>query len=596
MKIILLIINLLSFTFVYSQRTPFSDVEVNDNGYTLNGTPYTGNIYELYKSGQLKSEYEVNDGKLNGYEKLYWVNSTYDENKYLDSLKIKEYTQNLNEVKPKYDTKFKDSVFHKNKSIDLYYNEIGGSKKFFKIQNKDASGKLEGDKKEVYDNYLFSINKLDEYEIELPVLRLNISALTKNLNDEKNKPIYRNKREESYTYLNGSKTGVHKEFDKDENLVLEEILKDGVRNGSYKRYENGKIKEEGTYLNDKKEGLYTVHNNNNYRDVTTYSNGLKNGLYKKYNGDVVTIYGTYSNDLIEGEWKEFDNSGNIISESVYLNDTLNGLCKNYNGEVVIKEGQYTSGLMNGEWILRHNNGNITLESAYLNDTLNGVYKKYNGEVAIEEGQYTSGLMNGEWVFRYNNGNKKAVGKYVDGDGGNSSSKFGVPRNGREGEWKLYHENGKKYQVSIYVNGVVDGKLVTYFESGNLNWTVKYKNGTTDFEGNIQIHYHENGEKSKKMQYKNGEWSEYKTQKEIEEEKRKHEEYQNRIISCWMCSREFKYKNGLDEPLYDPYNTYGGSHYSFVMSMFGGYYCSKSCACKAKGDDPDCYGAPTPPRR
>ena len=521
MRIILLLINLLSFTFVYSQRTPFSDVEVNDNGYTLNGTPYTGNIYELYKSGQLKSEYEVRDGQKHGTENIYFIDNSFGlsqyanllvKEKYKDTLLIQKLDTDLENLNQDISLLQKDSSYEYKIWNNLKYNEIG-IKKFYKYKEKYEESKLKNDKLVLYEKYLTSENKYDGFTYQLKQKRTDKLDVIRKVRDEKNKPIYRNKREESYTYLNGSKTGIHNEFDKDENLVVEEILKDGVRNGSYKRYENGKIKEEITYLNGKKEGLYTVHNNN-YRDVTTYSNGLKNGLYKKYKGDVVTIYGTYSNDLIEGEWKEFDDSGNITLESAYLNDTLNGVYKKYNGEVVIKEGQYTSGLMNGEWIFRHNNGNITLESAYLNDTLNGVYKKYNGEVVIKEGQYTSGLMNGEWIFRHNNGNIKGEGKYVDGDGGNVGS-TGMPINGREGEWVFYHENGNKLSSYNYSNGKREGEYLSYYEEGSLKVKLTYKNDSVDFEGNRETDYNEDGSVKSRWDYSNGEWKKYLTPEEEE---------------------------------------------------------------------------------
>ena len=122
MKIILLIINLLSFTFVYSQRFPLSDVEVNDNGYTLNGNPYTGKIYELYNksgriidrlksTGQLKSEYEVNDGKKHGTENIYFVDYSYSNDSYQDTLLLQKLNTDLENLNQEISQLQKDSSY-----------------------------------------------------------------------------------------------------------------------------------------------------------------------------------------------------------------------------------------------------------------------------------------------------------------------------------------------------------------------------------------------------------------------------------------------------------------------------------------------------
>ena len=73
------------------------------------------------------------------------------------------------------------------------------------------------------------------------------------------------------TYLNGSKTGVHKEYDLNQNLVLEEELKDGIKNGKYKKCVNGKVIEEGNYVNNEKEGEWTIQNSSE-KITQNYSN------------------------------------------------------------------------------------------------------------------------------------------------------------------------------------------------------------------------------------------------------------------------------------------------------------------------------------
>ena len=412
MKIILLIINLLSFTFVYSQRLPLSDVVVNSNVYSLNYNTYTGNIYELYKSGQLKSEYEVNDGKKHGTENIYFIENSYSNDSYKDTLVVMSLRNDLGSLELEISQLKEDSTREGGIASDIKYVELG-IKKFYKYKGKYREGKLKKEKLTIFKRYVQSNNKFENSTQKLKNTSPIRDSLELKLNEEENKPFYKNQLEETYTYHEGNQTGLHQKYDESKIVLLEEELKDGVRNGSYKRYENGKIKEEGTYLNDKKNGEWTFYNQNILFEIVNFKDGEKSGVYKKYNGDVVIKEGGYQNGLKGGEWKEFDDSGNI-----------------------------------------------TLESAYLNDTLNGVYKKYNGEVVIKEGQYTSGLMNGEWVFRYDKGKKQGVGQYIDGVNKGSS---GIPKNGRDGDWVMFFENGRKSQVGSYMNGLPEGKWSFYHE-------------------------------------------------------------------------------------------------------------------------------------
>ena len=401
---------------------------------------------------------------------------------------------------------------------DLNRIRLGYGVDFFTIKRKSIEGKLTGKKLDKFNDYLLLKDDYDEILVQIKKQSFRLAEVKEELFREVSKPYYQPNLKESYTYVNGQRTGVHKEYDKYENLVLEEELKDGVRNGSYKRYENGKVKEEGTYLNNEKNGLWTFHSYNGKEEIT-FSNDVKNGDYKKYYGDVVVTQGQYSNGLKTGEWKDYNNQGVLTKDYIFIDDKLDG-----------------------------------------------PYKEYSGDVVVKEGQYSNGLMTGEWIFRYDSGSQKGKGNYINGDGGNLGKNSRIPINGRDGEWIIYHENGNKRQISKYTNGEVEGDYTTYYENGNKKQVSTYKNGTQDFEGNRQTDYNEDGSVKKKWEYSNGEWEEYLSPEEREKEK-------NRIISCWWCGKEFKYGKGYKES----YREYSGGPCFCYSIGDGGYYCSKKCS-------------------
>ncbi|MDC3308641.1 hypothetical protein OAV26_00280 [Crocinitomicaceae bacterium] len=547
MKTILLFISLLSLTFVYSQRLPLSDLEVNDNVYSLNGNPYTGNIYELYDSGQLESEYEVKDGQKHGIENIYFVDNSYsndsykdtsviraqkyhialhekemakgqndstvftlNKSKHLDTLtltsinwkKLKKLEYEKDALTKKYsDESLHDDPFSKRgveigRKITFNANKIeevraGQFITLKEYQNKYNLDKLKHSKIILYKKYLTVDKTLNETVVNLLNIRNKIDSLKNNIEGEYHKPFYENQIEEIYTYHEGNQTGLHQKYDESKIVLLEEELKDGVRNGSYKRYENGKTKERGTYLNNKKNGKWSFYNQDILFEIVNFKDGEKSGLYKKYNksGDQIISVGVFQDDRKVGIWKNNDDNGELIELSTYKNDTLHGLYQKYSSDVVIKEGGYQNGLRGGEWKESDGNGQLSLLSNYTSDTLNGLYKKYKGDVIIEEGQYTSGLMNGEWVFRYDNGKKKGEVKFVNGDGTNVDNETNIPYSGRDGFHQEWHANGNLKLTKTYVNGKVHGEMKGYYENGKIRSEGNYVNGTETGKSYV---YHENG--------------------------------------------------------------------------------------------------------
>ena len=517
-----------------------SELEINNSKLLLNGTSFNGIVTETFEQGQIKSEKVVKKGMITS-EVVYHKDNSYKSNLslYRNIEEINSKTKELQVMNDQIDKSLEEEKNQLGIRDNIKENEIGN--KFDNYQEKYNEGNLKGKKLELFKSYLNYKKKHEEISEINKKDKKSRDELKNSLIKEKKKPFYEPKLKETYIYLNGVKSGIHKEYDKNDKLVLEDEYKGGVRNGSFKRYDNEVIKEVGTYVDDKKNSVWTLYSYNGKEEIT-YSNDKKEGEYKKYNGDVVTISGTYSYDQKQGDWKEFTHyNGNLTLESVYLNDTLNGPYKKYNGGAeakVVDEGEYSNGLMTGEWIFRYNEINIKAEGKYVNGDggnkgttgmpINGREGKWviyheNGN-KDQVGSYVNGISEGEFVWYHENGNKKQVGSYVNGisegefvwyhENGNKKEVRSYVNGILEGKFYVYHENGNKKYVRTYVNGILEGPWTEFHENGNIKTKTDMKNGTNIFEGSIQLDHDLKGLIEEKWEHKNGEWSEYLTDEEI----------------------------------------------------------------------------------
>ncbi len=511
--------------FVLSgQRVSIAELTVSSDSDSLNSNLYNGNVYVLYDSGQLKEEFQVKNGVLNGqYLKFLSAGPDFDNNNYQDTLKIQSLLSDLDTINTFISKLRQDSVREEQISNNIKYNELG-VKKFYRYAEKYRKGKLKKEKLNTYNRYLKSTERLRQSIKRLKDSYWRIDNLGLQLVEERNKPIYKNWLEESFSYIMGNQTGIHKQFDYNSfngeslqsrvdtdktmraALALEEELIDGVRNGSFKRICEGRncsfegfedlplsddydsYTIEGTFKDNKKNGTFTYTRSSHHgsyivKEIYTYSNDVKNGDYKKYARDLVLAEGQYSIGMKTGTWKDYK-SGDLTKEYNFIKDTLDGPYKEYSENVVVKEGQYSNGLMNGEWkynitIYHYNMKSMRgrVEETYLNGKLNGNYKKYEGDVVVEEGKYLDGLMDGEWIFRHSNGNLKGKCKYIKGDG-----KYKQYYDSGELEWTVYYNQGKRDRYR---------KTSRFYKNGNIWYEGYAGDGETEWYGEFKK-YHENG--------------------------------------------------------------------------------------------------------
>lgn len=194
-----------------------------------------------------------------------------------------------------------------------------------------------------------------------------------------------------------------------EPILFEELYVNaqGIKNGSYIKYEsNGFKKQEGSYRNDKKEGIWTY-----YADNTP------------------TREGQYEQDNRVGQWKNYYNFPNYTNL------------------------QYKDGQLYGSFESKHKNGNLSYRAHYTNQgVLDGANTSYyeDGKTIRLHRDYYLGKIHGIEKQYYQSGQLKLETKYTNGE--------------IDGELKSFHENGQLAAVVTYQNNNIVNTLL-YDEKG-----------------------------------------------------------------------------------------------------------------------------------
>ena len=521
-----------------------------DGKYSFNGNLFTGSVYDLSDNHQLKNEFQVINGFVSGQSVFYVKKENFDKNKFVDTILVQKYQNQINLLSQEINDFKKDSLELKTSSDDLFYNKIGGLDKFYDLEEKNNKGKLKGEKKENYDNYFSFKNRIEENKKKLLSKRSEFSSVKLKLSQEKGKNIFENTKSELITFKDNNKNGLYEKYEKSKiietgnysnnqkngewkthdsygKLTKLETYKYNKKNGKYQEFQNDKLITEGQYKDNLKEGEWTLHSPN-YKEFINYLNGLKEGIYEKKSSNQINILGSYLKDLKNGEWKEISPDGKLISLSTFLDDNLNGSYKKY--DVIIFD--------NSDW--DNNDHTISFKG---------------GEVVEVEGEYVNNLMNGDWIYRGSDDRIRAKGKFQNGDGTGLGWQNVIPTNGRNGFWICYYYgmaeferiknilkeessliidpnsdfeiqeksnwingscegrttysiDGKKRVEIDYFKGLRNGKFIVYRENGTIELETQFKNGLCEFEGN---YFTKNKDK---FEYKNGKW-----EKELTDEER-----------------------------------------------------------------------------
>ncbi len=354
---------------------------------------------------------------------------------------------------------------------------------------------------------------------------------------------------EETAYTNNKKNGISKEYDEKGTLITLLTYKNGfltererlnrtddkgLKQGLWRTYyEDGRIKTEAYYENDKLSGAYKEYDmngdialllqytkgvliekedstgldveiRNNYDDQGnivysgTYRENIPVGIHRMYDisGKVINSV-LYDNQGIrvgegiitnegkkEGDWKYFYPDGKVKSSGKYVNNLEAGKWNYYyNDGKTEQTGVFKQGKADGLWQWYYADGSLKREEEYYEGKAEGIYMEYDttGQVIVS-GKYFDGQMEEEWTYRV--GDYMEKGKYVadlkDGkwqafySDGKLKYEGTYIQGNPDGEHKFYYPNGQLKEVNYYVMGISEKNWRKYDENGTLLLTITYR--------------------------------------------------------------------------------------------------------------------------
>ena len=177
----------------------------------------------------------------------------------------------------------------------------------------------------------------------------------------------------------------------------------GRRQGAWHDYyDNGQLRYEGRFKNDKCKGVFKYYDEQgNLKATNEFDKSGEKALNKTYapNGRMIAT-GNYVNQKKEGEWKYYDaTSGQLRLVEDNKNGKVNGWSRLYNpiNGKLAEETQYVNGQPEGQCRKYSDTGVLLMECQYHNGLLDGPTKTYYPSTALkEEGQYVKGQKSGAW--------------------------------------------------------------------------------------------------------------------------------------------------------------------------------------------------------
>ena len=212
-----------------------------------------------------------------------------------------------------------------------------------------------------------------------------------------------------------------------ENRQLESTVPvdDGVRNGIMNVfYENGTLKYEGLWRNNKQEGLFKMYSENgNLIRENIFKNHKKISQKEYFEGGGLKSKGSYKNEIKHGEWTEYFENGKLSTKTEFESgNKINMQSWFENGNIISEEDQIkhktkkSSQKTNSSTIKKHSNDlvDIGIYTHFNNKPFTGIMflDDENGNV-IEEIQMVDGLKHGPANQYYSNGQKRQELYYIE---------------------------------------------------------------------------------------------------------------------------------------------------------------------------------------
>jgi len=205
-----------------------------------------------------------------------------------------------------------------------------------------------------------------------------------------------------------------------DNKKLEAVgqLENGIPVGEweYYSYDGEFVEEKGSFKKGNRQGEWKRFFNKSeiVLSVYNYKNGILEGKYTNFfNDGKIQNELTYKNGKKEGPAKYYHRNGELSMVANYKNDVLSGKRIGYlqNGELSLKEN-YADGKREGVFVRYFQSGILKDVVTYENDLPVGKYYRYFEDGSTkQEGQYSKkGIRTGEWTYYNRDGSVKHIEK------------------------------------------------------------------------------------------------------------------------------------------------------------------------------------------
>lgn len=194
----------------------------------------------------------------------------------------------------------------------------------------------------------------------------------------------------------------------------------------------------------------------------TDAQGRKQGPWKKTYPKMTTLEyeGQFKDDKPVGTFTYYYESGKKKAIITHDEKTGRSAAVMYHEEgTILAKGIYRSQLKDSVWNYYGPSGRLSKKETYLKDKLNGKTTIYyvsedpedRRELPAKVTNYVNGVMEGEVIEYFESGTIKSKGTYVKG--------------AKEGVYTINHPDGKKMIVERYKNGERHGWCATYDQTG-----------------------------------------------------------------------------------------------------------------------------------
>ncbi|MGZ3883391.1 MAG: hypothetical protein ACXVPQ_06790 [Bacteroidia bacterium] len=254
-----------------------------------------------------------------------------------------------------------------------------------------------------------------------------------------------------------------------------------------KYYSNSNPDEEGTYKNNKKEGVFTSY----------YVNGAK------------ATEATFKNDQYEGTNTRYYCNGKLLEEYYCRENEFDGFYKTYHENGAVEsDGYFAHGSHEGPYNVYYKNGVIKERYYYRNDVLVGTGDFFDVKGRLEHRLHYTDVSVSKEEFFDTTGAVYCTA-LLDKDSAEIKTtyfnnaikeKYSVKYTKRHGKYVAYHPNGKVKRTAEYAYGKLTGELCNYDTEGILISKQHYADNKREGE---EILYTNDGAKESTRTYKNG---------------------------------------------------------------------------------------------